>query len=378
MASDTQTPLHFASLTDVARRLERRELSPVDLTRTMLERIETVDARLKSYATVSAERALAAARAAEAEIDGGRYRGPLHGMPVAVKDLCFTKGIPTMAGMAIRKDFVPDRNATVIERLDAAGAVLLGKLALTEGAMVGYHRDFEVPVNPWGSDLWPGASSSGSGVATAAGLCFASLGSDTGGSIRFPSLANGIVGLKPTYGRVSRDGVLDLGETLDHVGPMARAVEDAATVLAAIAGRDPADPTSSKQPVPSFGDLADGVRGLTLGYDAKYATDGTDAELVASIEAALETLRELGAEVREWPSASSGSPSVRTRRTRPTPSTTPRAPRSTARTSATSSRSARASAMRSTPRRWPRGASSARASRPCSARSMRSCVPLAA
>jgi amidase len=299
MASDTQTLLHFASLTDVARRLERKELSPVDLTRTMLERIETVDARLKSYATVTAERALDAARAAEAEINGGRYRGPLHGMPVAVKDLCFTRGIPTMAGMAIRKDFVPDRNATVIERLDAAGAVLLGKLALTEGAMVGYHREFDVPVNPWESDLWPGASSSGSGVATAAGLCFASLGSDTGGSIRFPSLANGIVGLKPTYGRVSRHGVLDLGETLDHVGPMTRGVEDAAIVLAAIAGRDPADPTSSSEPVPTFADLADGVRGLTLGYDANYATDGTDAELVASIEAALETLRELGAEVRE-------------------------------------------------------------------------------
>jgi amidase len=289
MASDTQTLLHFASLTDVARRLERKELSPVDLTRTMLERIETVDARLKSYATVTAERALDAARAAEAEINGGRYRGPLHGMPVAVKDLCFTRGIPTMAGMAIRKDFVPDRNATVIERLDAAGAVLLGKLALTEGAMVGYHREFDVPVNPWESDLWPGASSSGSGVATAAGLCFASLGSDTGGSIRFPSLANGIVGLKPTYGRVSRHGVLDLGETLDHVGPMTRGVEDAAIVLAAIAGRDPADPTSSSEPVPTFADLADGVRGLTLGYDANYATDGTDAELVASIEAALES-----------------------------------------------------------------------------------------
>jgi amidase len=299
MTSDAPTPLHFATLADVAGRIERRELSSVELTRTLLERIERLDARLKSYATVTPERALDAARAADAEIAAGRYRGPLHGVPVAVKDLCLTAGVPTMAGMAIRRDFVPDRDATVIERLDAAGAVLLGKLALTEGAMVGYHRDFAVPVNPWGDDLWPGASSSGCGVATAAGLCFASLGSDTGGSIRFPSLANGIVGLKPTYGRVSRDGVLDLGESLDHVGPMTRAVEDAAIVLGAIAGADLADPTSSSEPVPSFGDLRDGVRGLTLGYDASYATEGTDPELVASIEAALRTLRELGAEVRD-------------------------------------------------------------------------------
>jgi amidase len=259
--------LHYARITDIAGLMARRELSPVELTAHMLERISVLDSQLNSYQTVMAEQAMAAAAKAESEIGSGRYRGPLHGIPVAVKDLCFTRGVPTRGGLAVLRDFVPDYDATVVARLESAGAILLGKLNLTEGAMAGYHPDFKIPVNPWGSDLWPGASSSGSGVATAAGLCFAALGTDTGGSIRFPAMANGVVGLKPTYGRVSRHGVLDLGETLDHVGPLTRGVEGA------------------------------GVAGLRIAYDSEFANQGSDPELVASIEAALALLESLGASV---------------------------------------------------------------------------------
>ena len=291
-------PLHFASLTESAALLEAGKLSPVELTQMMLERIDRVDDELKSYATVTSERALKAARQAELEILAGNYRGQLHGIPIAVKDLCFTKGTRTMGGMGVLKDFVPDYDATVISRLESAGAVLLGKLNLTEGAMLGYHRDFDVPVNPWNADYWAGASSSGSGVATAAGLCFASLGTDTGGSIRYPSMANGVVGLKPTYGRVSRYGVLPLSETLDHVGPMTRRSADAAIMLEAIAGHDINDATSLRDPVPDMlADLYAGVDGLRIGFDRSYATDGTDSALVASVDQVIGTLANLGAEI---------------------------------------------------------------------------------
>lgn len=267
----------------------------VELTKAMLKRIARLEPRLQSYATVTADRALATAEAADAAIQSGDYRGPLHGVPIAVKDLCYTKGVRTMGGLKVLADFEPDFDATVVSKLEQAGAVLLGKLNLTEGAMGGYHRDFDIPVNPWDEDLWVGASSSGSGVATAAGLCFASLGSDTGGSIRFPSMANGTVGLKPTYGRVSRYGVLALSESLDHVGPMTRRVEDAAIVFEAIAGADPNDPTSLSEPVPDMrAEIERGVEGLRVGFDRSYATDGVAPNLVSASEAALGELEGLG------------------------------------------------------------------------------------
>jgi amidase len=292
--------LHFRSLAEVARLLEAREISPVELTQDMLERISAFDGRLKSYATVTTDRALAAARRAEREMASGQYRGPLHGMPIAVKDLCYTAGTRTMGGMAAYRDFVPDFDATVIRRLEGAGAVLLGKLNLTEGAMAGYHPDFDIPVNPWGESLWSGASSSGSGVATAAGLCFASLGSDTGGSIRFPSMANGIVGLKPTYGRVSRYGVLPLAETMDHVGPMARRTADVAAMLQVMAGHDVNDPTSLQESLPDLlAGLDAGIGGLRIGYDPVHSDTGTDVGLVLAIERALEALQGLGVELVE-------------------------------------------------------------------------------
>lgn len=294
----TPDDLHYATLLDVARLIEAREVSPVDLTRAMLGRIEDVDRSLKSYATVMPERALAAAEKAEREIASGDYRGPMHGMPVAVKDLCYTKGTPTMGGLAVLRDFRPDHDATAVARLDGAGAVLLGKLNLTEGAMGGYHRDFDIPVNPWNADYWSGASSSGSGVAVAAGLCFAALGTDTGGSIRFPSMANGIVGLKPSYGRVSRYGVIPLGESLDHVGPMARATADAAIVLETIAGFDAKDPTSLREPVPHIcAALDSGIGGLRIGIDRAFSSDGIDPGLTAAIGQALGVLEDLGAAV---------------------------------------------------------------------------------
>ena len=264
----------------------------------MLERIATTDGRLKSYATVVSDRALAAARTAERQIGAGEYLGPLHGVPIAVKDSFYTRGIRTMGGLAVLREHVPDYDATVVSKLKAAGAVILGKLNLTEGALPGYQRGFDIPVNPWGENLWSGMSSSGSGVATAAGLCFAALGTDAGGSIRFPCMANGIVGLKPTYGRVSRHGVLPLAESLDHVGPMARRTVDAALVFEVIAGRDPNDPTSLPEPVPDMlQEMRRGVEDLRIGYDRKYSTEGVDPSLVASINAALDQLERMGAQI---------------------------------------------------------------------------------
>src|SRR3954463_16237507 len=246
------TDLHYLGLVDVGRKIQAKELSPVEATKAMLGRIEQLDGKLKSFAYVMADSALAEAAAAEKEIASGKIRGPLHGVPVAVKDLCWAKGAPAAHGMTIHRDFRPTEDATVVARLKEAGAIILGKLQQTEGAYADHHPKIAPPKNPWNADLWPGASSSGSGSATAAGLCFGSLGTDTGGSIRFPSAANGITGLKPTWGRVSRHGVFALAESLDHIGPMARSAADAGVMLGVIAGRDAQDPTTSIAPVPNY------------------------------------------------------------------------------------------------------------------------------
>lgn len=295
---DSIEALHYLSLRDVARRIAAREISPVDLTQRMLDRIAKLDPTLKSYATVMHDQALADAHAAEQAIQAGNYRGPLHGVPIAVKDLCYTKGVRTMGGSAVYRNFIPDFDGTVVSRLRAAGAVVLGKLNLTEGATAGYSPAFDVPRNPWNIDYWPGLSSSGAGVAAAAGLCFAAIGTDTGGSIRFPSSANGVVGLKPTYGRVSRYGVLPFAESLDHVGPMARSVADVAIMFDAIAGHDPRDPTSLDAPPPNaLRDLGQDIRGVRIGIDRKYALEGVDKGDAAALEEALKVLTGLGARV---------------------------------------------------------------------------------
>ena len=226
--------------------------------------------------------------------DAGRSRGPLHGVPIAVKDLCNTEGVPTAAGMAIHRTHLPARDATVVARLKQAGAVILGKLQMTEGAYGLHHPSIDPPVNPFHADYWTGVSSSGSGVATAAGLCFASLGSDTGGSIRFPSTLNGLSGLKPTWGRVSRAGVFPLAESLDHVGPMCRSALDAAIVLGVIAGADPDDPTAAPQPVPDYaGTIGAGVTGRRLGIPMNLV--GMTADSQAAFDGAREGLTAAGA-----------------------------------------------------------------------------------
>ena len=285
------TPLHYQTIGEVGAKLQSGELSPVELTQAILDRIAALDGDLKSYATVMADSALTSARTAEAEIAAGNYRGGLHGVPIAVKDLCFTTGVVTMGGAKVLRDFVPDFDGTVVRKLNAAGAVILGKLNLTEGAMAGYNPEFDIPVNPWGADRWSGASSSGSGVATAAGLCYGSLGSDTGGSIRFPSAACGTVGIKPTWGRVSRFGVLALAQSLDHIGPMTRSAADAGIMLQAIAGHDLNDPTSLTAPVPNMlHGLGQGVRGVRIGVDERYIGDDVDSELASAV---LEGARQL-------------------------------------------------------------------------------------
>ena len=247
-----ESDLHYSELVEIGRLVQKRELSSVAATQAQLDRIGQLDGQLKSYAYVMTTSALEQASAADQEIAAGKVRGPLHGVPIAVKDLCWTKDAPTAAGMKIYRDNRPTEDATVVVKLKEAGAVILGKLQLTEGAYADHHPEVDPPRNPWDARLWPGASSSGSGVATAAGLCYGSLGSDTGGSIRFPSAANAVTGLKPTWGRVSRYGVFELAATLDHIGPMARSAVDCGAMLGAIAGADPNDPTAVLEPVPDI------------------------------------------------------------------------------------------------------------------------------
>ena len=293
---DAET-LCFLSLTELAARIRAKELSSVEVTRTILERIRKANPHLHAYLTVTEEPAIRSAEQADREIGGGRWRGPLHGAPVAVKDLCWTKGVATTCASRVLRDWRPDANATVVDRLEAAGAVLLGKLNLTEFAVAWYHPDLPTPLNPWGAAIWPGASSSGSGIATAAGLCFASLGTDTGGSIRFPSAACGVVGLKPTWGRVSRYGVFPLGESLDHIGPITRTVADAAAVLAVIAGQDPADETSLTAPVDNYDAALDrGVSGLRVGLDEQFI-GGAEPGVAAAVIEAVRVLERGGARV---------------------------------------------------------------------------------
>lgn len=290
------TPLYFKSISDLGILIMAKKLSPVEITEAMLKRINETDTMFKAYATVMGDRAMDQARAAENDIVRGNYLGPLHGIPVAVKDLCFTKDVRTMGGTKVLMEHIPDFDSTVVQKLHGAGAIVLGKLNLTEGAMAGYNPDFQVPINPWGANLWSGASSSGSGVATAAGLCYGSLGSDTGGSIRFPAAACGVVGIKPTWGRVSRYGVLALAESLDHIGPMTRCVRDAGLMLHAIAGFDPNDPTSLSDPVPNMLEgIEDGVKGLRIGLDENYISESTDPQVTAGVLDGIKLLESLGA-----------------------------------------------------------------------------------
>jgi len=303
-AAHQPTDLHFLSLTEAAALIESRRLSPVDLTRAYLDRIEAVDPQLNAYLLVTADHALAQARASEAEIAAGNYRGPMHGIPVALKDIYCTAGIRTTCHSRTRADYVPNFDATTVTKLYQAGAILLGKLSTHEFAHGGPSFDLPWPAarNPWNREHTTGGSSSGSGASVAAGLAAGSLGSDTGGSIRNPAALCGLVGLKPTYGLVSRSGVYTNSFSYDHAGPMTWTVEDCAILLQAIAGHDLKDPASAARPVPDYrAELSAGVKGLRIGvlrhlYEA-------DVPVAASVKAALEqaydVLRGLGAVIED-------------------------------------------------------------------------------
>ena len=265
--------LHMATIRDIAHHIARKDLSPVEITKAILARIDAIDTSLGSYITVLADSALRSARAAEQEIQQGHYRGPLHGVPIAVKDLVWTKGVATTCASSILKDYIPSEDATIIKRFQDSGAVLLGKLNMHEFAFgaTGEASAFGTCRNPWDLDRLPGGSSSGSGVAVAAGLAYGAIGTDTGGSIRIPASLCGTVGLKATYGRVSRHGVMPLSWAFDHVGPLARSVEDAALLLNSIAGPDLMAPSSAQVPVPEFDrNLPDNLRGVRLGIPREF------------------------------------------------------------------------------------------------------------
>jgi aspartyl-tRNA(Asn)/glutamyl-tRNA(Gln) amidotransferase subunit A len=281
----------------LGRAIAARKISPVEATRTCLDRIERLDGRIHAFITVDAEGALAAARALEGELAAGRSRGPLHGVPLAYKDLCHVPGLPTSCGTKTREYFTPPIECTATARLREAGAVALGKLNMTELAMGpfgdnAHHGDVQ---NPWKPGHCAGGSSSGSAAAVAAGLALATLGSDTGGSIRLPAACCGVVGLKPTYGRVSRAGVMPLSWSMDHLGPLTRTVADAALLLEIVAGHDPRDATSSRRGVPYYQRMLESpVAGLRVGIPENYYFDGIDSEMNAAVRAAADVLAGLG------------------------------------------------------------------------------------
>jgi aspartyl-tRNA(Asn)/glutamyl-tRNA(Gln) amidotransferase subunit A len=303
-AAPHTTDLHFLTIAEAAGLIERRQLSPVALTRAFLDRIAAIDSQLNAYLLVTADQALDQARTAEAEIMAGDYRGPLHGIPFALKDIYCTAGIRTTSHSRTRADYIPAFDATTVTKLHQAGGVMLGKLATHEFAHGGPSFDLPWPParNPWHRDHFTGGSSSGSGAGVAAGLMMAALGSDTGGSIRNPAALCGVVGLKPTYGLVSRYGVYTNSFSYDHAGPMTWSVEDCAIMLQAVAGHDPADPASANRPVPDYcAGLTGNIEGLRIGVLRHLFEEDTSIPPMAraALEAAFDTLRGLGATLED-------------------------------------------------------------------------------
>ena len=291
----------FQTVAALGELIRSGEVSPVEAAEAYLQRIESLNAEIRAYLTVTAEQARQAARDAEAEIASGNYRGPLHGVPVAVKDQIYTEGIRTTGGSPVFDEFVPEYDATVIARLKEAGAVLLGKLNMTEFATTGLSHQFDPPRNPWGRDRSSGGSSSGSGAATAAFMCAASLGEDTGGSVRFPAAWCGLAGLRPTWGLVSRYGVMPGVRSMDTIGPLGRTVEDCAIMLQAIAGHDPQDRLTSQEAPPDYrSSLTGDVSGLRIGIlrEVLYH-DSVDGDVSKAVLDAGNALSRLGADVSE-------------------------------------------------------------------------------
>ena len=294
--------LIFETVAHLAPLISRKDVSPVELTEAYLQRINSLDQQLHAYITVIADEAMAAARTAEAEILRGGYLGPLHGIPIGIKDQFFTKGIRTTAGSRIYANFIPDEDATVVTRLKEAGAILLGKHNLAEFAMGGTRKHpYGDPRNPWDLDRIPGHSSSGSGVAVAASLCAAAVGEDTGGSGRNPAAACGLVALRPTYGRISRNGTFPVCWSMDTASPMTKCVEDCAVMLQAIAGYDPKDGMSSKLPVPDYSrNLHNGIQGLRLGIIKElFPGESSNPDIRQALNRSVEVFEELGASVEE-------------------------------------------------------------------------------
>jgi aspartyl-tRNA(Asn)/glutamyl-tRNA(Gln) amidotransferase subunit A len=294
----------FLTIAEAAGLIESRELSPVELLDSRLERISRLDGRLNSFIRVLADQARQEARAAEAEIAAGRYKGPLHGIPIGLKDIYETAGVPTTGHSKVMQDHVPQADAFSVARLRAAGAVVVGKLATHEFAFGGPSFDLPWPParNPWNTECFTGGSSSGTGAAVAAGLVLGGTGSDTGGSIRGPAAYCGLAGIKPTYGLISRMGILPLGFSLDHAGPLAWTAEDCAIMLQAMAGHDPADPASANVQIPDYrAALPGGAKGLRIGLIRHFYERDNEANAATrqAIDAAARRYAELGCTVRD-------------------------------------------------------------------------------
>lgn len=288
------------TLSNLSRAFRKKEISPFEVTRAYLERIENHDNRINAFITLLKQKAIRDARKAENEILKGEYRGPLHGIPFAAKDLFFTKGIRTTCGSKILADFIPKYDATVIERLFSAGAILLGKLNMHEFAYgtTSVNPHFGAVRNPWNPKKITGGSSGGSAAALAASFVPLALGTDTGGSIRIPASLCGIVGLKPTYGRISRYGVYPLCWSLDHPGPMAKTVADLAIAMSILAGYDPRDPVTPRVPIPNYSKASsDDLKGIRLGIPGNYYFDCLDKDVYRAVKKAIQDLKELGAKI---------------------------------------------------------------------------------
>jgi aspartyl-tRNA(Asn)/glutamyl-tRNA(Gln) amidotransferase subunit A len=291
-------------LLEAAAALRRREISSAELTAAALQRIERLNPSTNAMQTVMAEAARERAKQADEELGRGEGRGPLHGIPIAVKDLFCTKGVRTTGGSKLFEEHVPDHDATVVEWLRAGGAVLIGKTGMHELAygITSSNPHFGAVRNPWDRDRIPGGSSGGSGAAVAAGMVSMAMGSDTGGSIRIPAAFCGVVGLKPTYGRVSRYGAMPLGFSLDHMGPLTRSVRDAGAVLNVIAGYDPRDETSSRRPVENYvPDIEPSIRGLRIGFPENFYFERLDPDVDSAVRAAFRTAESRGAEIIPLP-----------------------------------------------------------------------------
>ncbi|HSF33765.1 MAG TPA: amidase [Candidatus Tectomicrobia bacterium] len=292
-----KSELCFLSAAELAPQVRKRAVSPVEIVEALLDRIEALNDNLRAYLYIANDQALAAARAAELEIGAGSYRGPLHGIPVAYKDIYDVAGMPTTAASKVMAGYLADADCTVAARLRRAGAICLGKLNTHEFAS-GSMEVFGSARNPWNTELVPGGSSSGSGTALAAHLVTGATGSDTGGSVRNPASFCGIVGLKPTYGRISRAGIIPLSWSLDHAGPMARTVADIALLLQAMAGPDRRDRSAALQPVPDYqAGLRGDLQSIRIGVPRTYFFEHGDPEVIAAVRTAIEAMQQLGASV---------------------------------------------------------------------------------